>query len=180
MKKVLILMLVLGMFTAANAAFIEFRNVAGTATITTIGTGQAFSVVIGGTVAGDLGDTLRLYDSFESFGGTDYFDFDGVGQQSAVTANMGDAVTLGSYSVTFDGYESINDDPFGPGTLPNPSDGDWFIALATAGTNLGTATAGLINSGYTAFLITDTLSIVPEPMTIALLGLGGLFLRRRK
>ncbi len=35
-------------------------------------------------------------------------------------------------------------------------------------------TTGLVNPGGTSFVVT------PEPMTIALLGLGGLFLRRRK
>jgi len=44
----------------------------------------------------------------------------------------------------------------------------------------GIVTISLIDSGTGATIDTITVTQVPEPMTVALLGLGGLFLRRRK
>ncbi|AQT67068.1 hypothetical protein STSP2_00208 [Anaerohalosphaera lusitana] len=43
----------------------------------------------------------------------------------------------------------------------------------------GTATLTLYNSGFSP-ISTSTVNVVPEPMTLGLLGIGGLFLRRRK
>jgi len=41
-------------------------------------------------------------------------------------------------------------------------------------------TSGSLNNAFSGVVATQTLNVVPEPMTLALLGLGGLFLRRRK
>jgi len=41
-------------------------------------------------------------------------------------------------------------------------------------------TSGSWNNAFSGVVATQTLNVVPEPMTLALLGLGGLFLRRRK
>ncbi len=45
-------------------------------------------------------------------------------------------------------------------------------------TDMGLGMAALINSDTLAVM--DTVFVVPEPMSLVLLGLGGLFLRRRK
>ena len=44
----------------------------------------------------------------------------------------------------------------------------------------GTATLALWDFDAANVLATTTITVVPEPMTLGLLGLGGLFLRRRK
>jgi len=44
----------------------------------------------------------------------------------------------------------------------------------------GIVTIALIDTSSLAVLDTITVTQIPEPMTVALLGLGGLFLRRRK
>ena len=94
---------------------------------------------------------------------------------------------------------SINDDAVGVGGVPLPVgwDGVWgFIGVVAVGPV--TVPAGLYIDGITASAgdtvklysvdgftwelgpVLDTVTLVPEPMTLALLGLGGLFLRRRK
>jgi hypothetical protein len=47
------------------------------------------------------------------------------------------------------------------------------------GTATGTYTFGLLNSGWVS-QDSFVLTVIPEPMTMALLGFGGLLLRRRK
>jgi hypothetical protein len=53
-------------------------------------------------------------------------------------------------------------------------------ASVTAIADAGTATAYLVDMSAGSIMAQQDINVVPEPMTIALLGLGGLFLRRRK
>ena len=65
--------------------------------------------------------------------------------------------------------------------IPAPLEGvlvDGIVFTCTG--QPGDVTLTLFNDTYTAVLDTLTIKQVPEPITFALLGLGGLFLRRRK
>ena len=64
--------------------------------------------------------------------------------------------------------------------------GSQFMTAATGpgdlATDIGLSGLGLIEvyDTYSSPFLIGTLNLIPEPMTIVLLGLGGLFLRRRK
>ena len=60
------------------------------------------------------------------------------------------------------------------------SQGDWFVPPPEGPYEIKTALSDLAGGDIVTSLGPLVLHIIPEPMTIALLGLGGLFLRRRK
>ncbi|MFA5785070.1 MAG: PEP-CTERM sorting domain-containing protein [Phycisphaerae bacterium] len=109
--------------------------------------------------------------------------------------------TLGSYALGVDapdlsGYAGPTDDLTGTGFDPPAGFSGQYWVMATSDninypitgeflTALGGAAGDQVNIrafdetvGYLGDF--GTITLVPEPMTIALLGLGGLFLRRRK
>ena len=54
------------------------------------------------------------------------------------------------------------------------------IQVNISGISEGSSVLGLYDSDGVTLLDSATINVIPEPMTIALLGLGGLFLRRRR
>ena len=173
MKKLLILVLVLGLCSTANALLTDIEiDVGGSHA------GATYDVVTGTTVSTEIysGNTDSGY-AYLTFQDNSLYSL----ANGAVTSNAGD-----QGSIT------------GPMTYPTYFPGVQFVMLGVSATASGTITPGTMltldftagsSTGTVAVILLDesmvtydtmTINIVPEPMTIALLGLGGLFLRRRR
>ena len=181
MKKLLVLMLVLGMASAANAALLI--SVDGQTdladTEVTLMPSDTVVIDIWGDGATGTGDFLLGLD---------------VGGPGAL--NIDDAVILYAGSYTYIGWLdyayvaglvglqnpmvmiSMTDVP-PVGTPKAPLEGTLVDGIIFHCDGLGDVTLSLYDLNL-ALLDTQVIHQIPEPMTIALLGLGGLFLRRRK
>jgi hypothetical protein len=170
MKKLLIMLAVLAMATVANAGLVldplEADNTTGlniqTDPIDVADVQQAaFLAVGGGGGALDAGTVV--------YGGSlsAITDFTGVDPDldAAVAAVIGEAATRIDFIELFDGTE-------------NPPD-VVGILVSYGVTNAQTETMVHLLNADTLDVMASA-KIIPEPVTIALLGLGGLFLRRRK
>ena len=183
-RKLIVLALVLGLASIAGAAW-EIRMDTTTASggtptnwVDPVGT-QTLTVgtplYIG--LYGTTSDTTQ-FDTLTIFSVKDPFPYDWTGNvgtaNGGVTANAGAGTSVGpaSYAVAgpppmypiVDYYAST---PTADGVVL------WWEAIVQ---NVGFDNVALTQGKLDRFGI----DVVPEPMTIALLGLGGLFLRRRK
>jgi hypothetical protein len=179
MKKVLITLLVLGLASAANAGLILGAN--GEAAGPEIDVMDVVQVWGVDPVPANAAVYLAVYGNLSIDGGS-----------VAYAGNLSSYQNLEEYALAI-GY------PDGAALLAD------FEAFGLTGiVDLGAATladgsatpaplTGLLIDGITmageggridllddALGVMDSVTVVPEPMTIALLGLGGLFLRRRK
>ena len=158
MRRVLALLLVLGVVSSANALVVSMDP---------SGTGAHAVGNVPITVGSDTSDvsyTVYLVISDTTYGSfTSVIDLDDAGQDASVS-NLG---TLGGYdsawSIEADGLDIVF--------------GDHFIAnINYTGTNASeTCLVVLLNDSLTQL---DSYLITPEPATVLLLGLGGLFLRK--
>jgi hypothetical protein len=195
MKKVLVLVLVLAMATAANAVTVDIEGsktgvLAGetiTVSMSADTAADSYAISLGATTTSTAGDataaigTLNtgfdninnagtLRNGMTNYNGARYILIDRInGSVLLESPSVAAEATLYSFELTIP-TGAVESDTFtiyaatGFGVFSPPPAG---YAHQVSGSTPGT-TNNLV------------LTVIPEPMTIALLGLGGLFLRRRK
>ncbi len=169
MKRLLMLMLVLGMASVANAVLIQ---VDGQDPGQTVDIAEGITSVIS-VVSEDTSSWLGYIIIEEGGTGalTDAVNLDAAGDMAAVLA-----YTEAGWGV---GYELTVS--MGQGGVPAIAVGPQFTINYSGGVLGDTATISLfVDPEYGVPVDSVAITIIPEPMTVILLGLGGLFLRRRK
>ncbi len=169
MKRLLLLMLVLGMTSGANGVLIQVDGQ---------DPGQAIDIAEGVTsvisvVSEDTSSWLG-YIIVED-GGTGALtvavNLDAAGDMGAVSAYAG-----AGWGAGYELIASMNQ-----GGVPAIAVGPQFTINYSGGVLGDTATISLfVDPEYGVPADSVAITIIPEPMTVILLGLGGLFLRRRK
>jgi len=165
MRKMLVLILVLGLASAANAMLITVDEQQGdafevdiTSTITVVSEDASSwlgYIIVEEGGAGSLGNAVIL---------------DAAGNIAATTA-----YTEAGWGT---GYELTA--AMSPSGVPALAAGSQF-SFDYVGTVGDTATISLfVDPEYTTPVASVNVTVVPEPMTVVLLGLGALFLRRRR
>jgi len=162
MKKLLILALVLGMTSAASAAL------------------SLGGVINGDILEGTTGIVTVESDDMEPWMGYIEFDHLVVGVSDVVaTSNAGSDSYVTPDPLGWVGYYEIQ-----AADMSEPYDsvqpGIQFNISVIGATEGDVYTITLLAGDWATVLDTGTVTVIPEPMTIALLGLGGLFLLRRR
>jgi len=172
MKKILVLMLVLGLATAANATMsLTIQDVPSSMEVD-----DSAVIAINDSVGYVSGDDLY----FVLVADTGLATISG----GSVMADTQDTSILGT--ATGIGYDGTLGDGIGGyvgstgGTAFGP--GDYIYDIDLAADAQGTVTVYLLTTvDFAEWTTADSaeVTITPEPITLALLGLGGLFIRRK-
>jgi hypothetical protein len=179
MKKLLVLLTVLAFAGTANATF------------TLVAPGEALnpgdSAAVGVDVVGEIAVVAQALVvtgsqalSVDSSGAT-VADL-GIGSEFVVdVADDPDMqaflADLGISDIVSAMYYEVVDISATPMAIP---DGALISGATVTGVAEGVGAAHLVDLAAGSIMASQDIVVVPEPMTIALLGLGGLFLRRRK
>jgi hypothetical protein len=167
MRKLLVLMLVLGMASAANAVLIQVNGQTGAAIQIDEAAIPATITVVGEDTSAWLG-YLIVED-----GGA------GALSNPVMTGNAGDLGASTAYSE--DGWGAGYELTVASKSVPtNVAAGALFDLDYTAVLGDTAQITLFIDPDYEVPVASVAVEVVPEPMTVLLLGLGGLFLRRRK
>ena len=166
MKKLLVLALVLGLASVASAALTwEVSSVSIVAGSTaTVKIHSSTATYAGGPAFIGVYDDVADFASFTPIGTTT--ENPGAGDNAAAVKDAGG----------WTGYWTINANAGDPATLA----AGWHWTAVINGLKVGTNTLQLDTDGSAGAADDLVVTVTPEPMTVALLGLGGLFLRRRK
>jgi hypothetical protein len=165
MRKLFLLFLVLGLASAANATIIKVDGLEG----------ESFEVDVQATITVVSEDT-------SSWLGYLIIEEGGAGslENVAVLDAAGDLGAAAPYTEAGWGTGFELSASMGPAGDPPIAAGTQF-SLNYVGEVGDTATISLfVDPEFTTPVASVNITVVPEPMTIILLGLGGLFLRRRR
>jgi hypothetical protein len=179
MRKLLVLMLVLGM--ASLAAAVPTITVSNATPVN----GETIQVYITGTAADANPDGSTATGGWSGFVAIDYATFGPTGGSTYLSLGANPAVTpeAGGYAQysTSSALEYFAAIPLLPWAEATDVDaGLWFTYdVLVTGVDGDSELIDLLDNGL-GIVTSVQIDIIPEPMTMALLGLGGLFLRRRK
>jgi len=176
MKKFLVLTVVLGLASLASAAVAPLPTLGTYADSFTLGNVDWTLDIDNNQIIG-TGTVLGLYD--ESF----YIYPSANGASTTFAASKGAYAAAGDTGAfTGTGIIVAHAQDQDAEIMPNQSLGEWFYINLTPGTDGQFCLLYVDGSDYNVGLTCEVKNgeLIPEPMTIALLGLGGLFLRRRK